>query len=312
MPKGTRTDIDQSNEGILQRIKSKCVVNDNGCWMWNAGTNNKGRPVCSVRAKIGLAYRHAYQAYHDKILSSEIYLCHKCDNQLCCNPEHLFEGDNQSNQLDYVAKHGEIKNGNNSGPKYVNTGLERSSTVCPSNVSEADRLEWYKNNACDIVDTCWLWSKEIGADGYGRVKYKGQKHMSHRIMWMLANNKNTSDLEQLKQNGLVIRHICPADKPNKACCNPEHLTTGSRSENAIDSANYSLSYKYHEDIIEWLYLYEIYLNERNRIAHKAVAQGLIALGLVSHGVSERYVVDVLRGKLHKHIHKEFFEWTPEW
>jgi hypothetical protein len=299
MTKGTRTDIDQSNEGILKRIKNKCIIANNGCWVWSAGTNNKGRPMCSIRGKNSLAYRHAYQAYHDKSLSSEIYLCHNCDNPLCCNPEHIFEGDNKTNQLDY----------NN---KYDKPIIERSSKTCPNNLSDTDRLEWYKINACNIVGSCWLWDKEVGADGYGRVKYKGQKHMSHRILWMLANNKSTSDLEQLKQDGLVIRHCCPTDKPNKACCNPAHLTTGSRSENAIDSSTYSLSYKYDEDIIEWLHLYELYLNEGNPIAHKAVARGLITLGLVSHGVSERYVADVLRGKSHKHIHKEFFEWTPEW
>ena len=310
--RGQRTDIDSSNEGIIASIKAKCIVNEQGCWVWQKSVTNKGRPQCSIKGITRLAYNHTYQAYHNKILASGMYLCHSCDNPLCCNPEHVFEGDNQLNQLDYLSKHGEIKNGANSGPTYVSTGVNRNSTICPSNISDVDRIDWYRNNACDILDNCWIWSKEVGQDGYGRVKYKGQKHMAHRLLWMLANNKTTADLEQLKQNGLVVRHCCPQGKPNKACCNPEHLTTGSRSENARDVASYSRSYKYDEDIIEWLYLYEIYLNDGNKIAHSAVAQGLRNLGLVSHGVSDRYVADVLRGKSHRHLHEEFFDWTPSW
>lgn len=299
MSKGKRNDIDQSNEGILQRIKNKCSINNNSCWVWLGITNNKGRPLCSIRGNIGLAYRHAYQAYNNKSLSSDIYLCHSCDNPLCCNPEHLFEGNNSINQLDYNSKH-------------TKPIVERSSKTCPNNLADAERLEWYKTNACNIVDSCWIWDKEVGTDGYGRVKYKGQKHMAHRVLWMLTNNKTPDYLKQLKADGLVVKHICPIDKPNKACCNPEHLTVGSRSENARDAASYSRSYKYDEDVTEWLRLYEIYINEGNPKAHTVVAQGLINLGLVSHGVSERYVVDVLRGKNYKHLHREFFDWTPDW
>jgi len=310
---GQRTDIDSSNSGILTSIKAKCLVNEQGCWIWQKSVNNRGRPNCSIKGVKRLAYTHSYQAYHNKILASGEYLCHSCDNPLCCNPEHVFEGDNQTNQLDYIAKHGEIKNGNNSGPTYVNTGIERSSTICPSDIADVDRIEWYKNNACTIVDSCWIWHKEVGQDGYGRVKYKQKRHMAHRLLWMLANNKNPTDLEQLKTEGLVVRHCCPIDgQPNRACCNPEHLTTGSRSENARDAASYSKVYKYNEDVLEWLRLYEMYLSDGNKVAHKAFAQGLRNLGLVSNDVSERYIVDVLRGKSHRHLHEEFFDWTPSW
>jgi hypothetical protein len=311
--RGQRTDIDTSKAGILHRIKTKCVVNEQGCWVWNGSVNNKGRPMCSINNKYKLVYKHSYEARYDVILPLYTYLCHRCDNPLCCNPEHVFEGDNQVNQLDYIAKHGEVKNGSNSGPTYVNTGVKRNSTVCPSNIADVDRITWYMTNACIILDNCWIWNKEVGQDGYGRVKYKGQKHMAHRLLWMLANNKTTADLEQLRTNGLVVIHCCPnSTQPNRACCNPAHLTTGSRSENAIDTASYSKAYKYDENVVEWLYLYEIYINDGNKIAHSAVAQGLRNLGLVSHEVSDRYVVDVLRGKSLRHLHEEFFDWTPSW
>ncbi len=31
---------------------------------------------------------------------SKQFACHKCENRSCCNPDHLYVGDNQSNQRD--------------------------------------------------------------------------------------------------------------------------------------------------------------------------------------------------------------------
>jgi hypothetical protein len=299
-----RTDLDFSREGILSRIKSTCKI-ENGCWLWGGSTTTVGRPFCSVKGKNGLAYRHSYEAFYDKTLSSDVYLCHSCDNKLCCNPEHLFEGDNQLNQLDYIAKNGEIKNGFNSGDSYVNTGIKRKPiNTCPNNLIGLDRLLWYKNNAV-IVDNndCWIWQREIGRDGYGRVRYKNRKHAAHRLLWGLYHDK-VDQLDNIRAKGLVFRHLCN----NKRCCNPAHITPGTRNENALDSA----IRKFDEPIEEWLELYSIVLVENSKLSRLSVARGLRSLGLVSDFVSDRYVVDVLRGKFYKHIHREFFDWTPDW
>ena len=293
-----------SRDRILTRIKNTCKV-ENGCWIWEGVINNIGRPMCSINNKQKLAYRHAYEAFYNKALSSDIYLCHKCDNKLCCNPEHLFEGNNKTNQLDYIAKHGEIKNGLNSGDTYANTGIKRGDNrPCPSNLNRMDRLEWYKNNAIEVNSKgCWIWQRETGRDGYGRVSYKGKKHATHRLFWGLYHDK-VDQLDRLRLKGLVFRHLCN----NKRCCNPKHIQPGTRSENALDS----VKRKYSEPVEEWLALYEIVLNENVSIARTKVVEGLRNLGLVSDFVSDRYVLDILRGKSHKHIHKEFFGWTPEW
>lgn len=34
--------------------------------------------------------------------------CHRCDNPLCCNPDHLFWGTHRYNMLDYIRKYGRV------------------------------------------------------------------------------------------------------------------------------------------------------------------------------------------------------------
>lgn len=302
--RGQRTDLDQTNEGILVRIKTKCIVQDNGCWIWTGSTNNKGRPTCSVRGKQGLSYRHAYMAFYSKNLPSEVYLCHHCDEPLCCNPEHLFEGDNKINQLDYISKNGSVKNAHNSGDTYINTGIRRIKSLCPSDLKGVDRLNWYKHNAM-IIDknNCWNRQRDVGRDGYGRIRYLQKKYATHRLFWALNYNR-LEDLDSLRDNGVVFRHLCN----NKRCCNPEHIMPGTRAENALDSVKYT----YNEPIKEWLALYEIVLREESNLSRPKIVKGLRELGLVSENVSDSYVINVLRGKSHKHLHKEFFDWTPNW
>jgi hypothetical protein len=223
-------------------------------------------------------------------------VCHSCDNPRCCNPEHLFEGSNQDNQLDY-------KN------KFKPKRTQRPNKICPSNIDGKERLYWYKNNACTISGDCWLWNREVGEDGYGRVTYKNKKHMVHRLMWSLANNTNPDNIPTDK----VIRHVCSVETPpNKSCCNPDHLVIGTRTENQIDALKYSKAVKYDEECLDWLWVYYWYLDDENLKQPLKVARGLRQLGLVSEEVTDRYVVDVLRGKIKKQLHKQVFDWTPSW
>ena len=51
-----------------------------------------------------IAYRLVYELVKGVTLSPEVFLCHTCDNSICCNPAHLQEGDNESNMQEMVAR----------------------------------------------------------------------------------------------------------------------------------------------------------------------------------------------------------------
>ncbi len=49
------------------------------------------------------AYRVAWFLYNRKQPGS-LYVCHTCDNEICCNPHHLFLGTASDNAIDMVRK----------------------------------------------------------------------------------------------------------------------------------------------------------------------------------------------------------------
>lgn len=88
-------------------IPSECarfvsVAGDGECWAWIGGTSkNKNHRRPYFRNKP--AYRYIYERAV-RPLSSNEFLCHKCDNPMCVNPSHLFVGSQADNMRDAVTK----------------------------------------------------------------------------------------------------------------------------------------------------------------------------------------------------------------
>lgn len=87
----------------LQVIEDKIVPNDTGCWIFigNRDSGSYGR----VRWNGPMTYVHRiYWEAHKGPIPEKMMVLHKCDNPSCCNPEHLFLGNNTDNMLDMHAK----------------------------------------------------------------------------------------------------------------------------------------------------------------------------------------------------------------
>ena len=73
------------------------------CWPWTGCRDAQGYGRFSVggssRKASGVALALATGAAY-----GEKHALHRCDNPPCCNPEHLFAGDNAANVADRVAK----------------------------------------------------------------------------------------------------------------------------------------------------------------------------------------------------------------
>jgi len=79
------------------------------CWPWQKSTGGgtakgKPRPYFQIDGTKYIAYRVVYELVHGVTLRQDEFLCHSCDNTICCNPAHLSIGTHQDNMDDMVSR----------------------------------------------------------------------------------------------------------------------------------------------------------------------------------------------------------------
>lgn len=92
----------------IERFWSKVAVtkNHDDCWLWQAGLTHSGYGQFSLGGRKGKhipAHRYSYTIANGEIPSG-LFVCHRCDNPLCVNPNHLFVGTHVDNVQDMVSK----------------------------------------------------------------------------------------------------------------------------------------------------------------------------------------------------------------
>ena len=92
---------------VFERIMRKVVKDDvSGCWNFMGHLNENGYGTISIGRRSdghGLTHREIYKIFNGDIPKG-MFVCHKCDNPQCCNPNHLFLGTPKDNMDDMWTK----------------------------------------------------------------------------------------------------------------------------------------------------------------------------------------------------------------
>ena len=143
---------------LHDRLLEKIVCDiETRCWEFQGALDVKGYgeirgdAVSAQFPRKMKAHRAAYQVFVGDIPEG-MFVCHKCDNPRCCNPEHLFPGTPRDNVQDMLAK----------GRSHDRTKLKSNARLGWEDVREIRRLSANGLNNAELGHKYGVTRSNIG------------------------------------------------------------------------------------------------------------------------------------------------------
>ena len=179
-----------------KRFFSKVDKTDT-CWVWKASIRgNSGYGAFKINGKVKSAHRVSWEIYNEKKIPDGLLVCHKCNNRLCVNPEHLYVGTYVDNTRDA------IRDGVRDHYKYVYGEKVGTAKLSEDNILEVVRLYEKGLSHKEIAKKLKVDRSTIGDVLRGRT----WKHIDRKIFKHYSKKKSKCP-KLLEEEVLSIRDL---------------------------------------------------------------------------------------------------------
>ena len=153
----------------MKPIKQKILDNSkldlvSGCWEWQLHRLFSGYGIMGVQLG-GKKYAHraAYEEFIGPIPDG-MFVCHRCDNPSCCNPDHLFLGTPQENMNDKVKKGRQARGSMNGAAILTESDVAKIVEMLKSESTQSEIATLFRVGQQTIsrINTGVLWSHVTG------------------------------------------------------------------------------------------------------------------------------------------------------
>lgn len=90
-------------KSFIDAYEAQVIRNDDGCWGWSGSISTAGYSLIFFNHEIKWGHRFSFEHYIGPIKDKN-QICHHCDNPICTNPLHLFQGTMKDNVQDCINK----------------------------------------------------------------------------------------------------------------------------------------------------------------------------------------------------------------
>jgi len=136
------------------------------CWKWLGCDNGNGYGVARYHGKTIHSHRLSYILTTGEKLDTMTVVRHKCDNRICCNPNHLESGSHADNIRDWQTRLIDQKGEHNFASKLTEDKVKEIRRLVHNDVSQKDVADFFgiSTGAISMIVQGKSWTHSFDPD----------------------------------------------------------------------------------------------------------------------------------------------------